>query len=251
MDFNHRIEKAVSTSRLAPYRAQASSLKNAWALYRWNIELSAAVAPLAADLEVTLRNTIHDQLAAYFGRTDWWAANTLHLDDTTNAMLTEVVKKYQKKIAQGTVGPGRVVADATLGIWVQLLSRGGHSALGRSIDYETRLWRPALRFGFSTGTFTPSGRLRRPARADVHRRAAQFQRLRNRAAHHEPILNGIRPTGTDTPVPLMDVWAQSVELLAWMCPDLAELHQTNGTLPELLLNRPPARSSAEAAQSVG
>ena len=38
-----------------------------------------------------------------------------------------------------------------LGVWVHLLGRGGHSALGRAIDYETRLWRPALRFGFSTG----------------------------------------------------------------------------------------------------
>ena len=239
MDFNHRIERAISSSRLAPYRAQASSRENAWALYRWNIELSAAVAPLAADLEVTLRNTIHDQLSAHLGRTDWWAANSLQLDDTTNAMLTEVVKKYQKKIAQGTVGPGRVIADATLGVWVQLLSRGGHSTLGRAIDYETRLWRPALRFGFSTGSFTPSGRPRRPSRADVYYRAAIFQRLRNRAAHHEPILNGIRPQGSNTPVPLMDVWEQSVELLGWMCPDLADWHRTKGALPMMLRNRPP------------
>ena len=240
VDVNHRIEKAVSTSRLAPYRAQTSSMKNAWALYRWNIELSAAVTPLAADLEVTLRNTIHDHLSAHFGRTDWWAANSLQLDDTTNDMLTEVVKRYQKKITKGTVGPGRVVADATLGVWVQLLSRGGHSALGRAIDYETRLWRPALRFGFSTGSFTPSGRPRRPPRAEVYHRAATFQRLRNRAAHHEPILKGIRPPGSNTPVPLIDVWEQSVELLAWMCPDLADWHQTNGALPTILRNRPSA-----------
>ena len=240
VDFNHRIEKAISTARLAPYVAQTSSVEGGWALYRWNIELAAAVAPLVADLEVTLRNTINDQLSAHFGRTDWWAANSLQLDDVTNDMLTEVVQRYQKRIAKGTVGPGRVVADATLGVWVQLLSRGGHSALGRAIDYETRLWRPALRFGFSTGTFTPTGRPRRPARADVYHRAALFQRLRNRAAHHEPILNGIQPAGANTSVPLIDVWEQSVELLAWMCPDLADWHRRNGPLPVILRNRPRA-----------
>ena len=38
-------------------------------------------APNAADLEVTRRNTIHDLMAARFGREDWWASPTLLLDD--------------------------------------------------------------------------------------------------------------------------------------------------------------------------
>ncbi len=239
VDFNYRVEQAISTPRLSTYRALTSSKEQAWALYRWNIKLAAAIAPLAADLEVTLRNTIHDRLTDHFGRADWWAAASLQLDDITNDMLTQVVKRHQKKIAKGTVGHGRVVADTTLGVWVNLLSRGGHSALGRAIDYETKLWRPALRFGFSTGTFTPSGRERRPARAEVHRRAALFQLLRNRAAHHEPILNGIRPSGGSARIPLIDVWGQTVELLAWMCPDLARWHQQNAALPCILRQRPP------------
>ena len=51
------------------------------------------------------------------------------LDDVTNEMLTDVVRKDQKKLARGTVDPGRVIADATLGVWVHLLSRGGRGAL--------------------------------------------------------------------------------------------------------------------------
>lgn len=240
MEFNHRVEQAISTPRLTTYRARAFSDEQAWALYRWNIELAAAIAPVAADLEVTLRNTIHDRLSEHFGRADWWASTSLHLDDVTNDMLTEVVKKHQKNIAKGTIGPGRVVADSTLGVWVHLLGRGGHSALGRAIDYETKLWRPALRFGFSTGTSTPSGRERRPTRIDVHRRAALFQRLRNRTAHHEPIFGGIRSPGSGTLVPLADVWDQSVELLQWMCPDLADWHRRNSTLPGIPRRGSPA-----------
>ena len=151
VEFNHQVERAISTPRLGTYRSEASSDDHAWALYRWNIHLAAAVVPLAADLEVTLRNTIHDRLTNHFDRPDWWASTSLLLDDVTAEMLTEVVRKHQKEIIKRTVGPGKVIADTTLGVWVHLLGRGGHSALGRAIDYETRLWRPALRFGFSTG----------------------------------------------------------------------------------------------------
>jgi len=238
VEFNHRIEEAISTPRLSTYRSQASANDDAWALYRWNIELAAAITPLAADLEITLRNTIHDRLTNYLGRSDWWASTSLLLDDITGEMLTNVVRKHQKKITKGTVGPGKVVADTTLGVWVHLLGRGGHSALGRTIDYETTLWRPALRFGFSTGTFTPSGRERRPTRADVHHRAALFQRLRNRVAHHEPILNGITAPGTSTRVPLREVWDLSIELLRWISPDLADLHHSQARLPTTIRQKP-------------
>ena len=240
VEFNHQVERAISTPRLDTYRSEASSDDHAWALYRWNIHLAAAVAPLAADLEVTLRNTIHDRLTDHFERPDWWASTSLLLDDVTAEMLTEVVRKHQKEIAKSKVGPGKVIADTTLGVWVHLLGRGGHSALGRAIDYETRLWRPALRFGFSKGTFTPAGRERRPTRAEVYHRAALFQRLRNRAAHHEPIFNGVQIPGSTTVVAVRDVWDRSLDLLAWMSPDLADLHQEHSAMPGLLQNRPQA-----------
>ena len=240
VEFNHQVERAISTPRLGTYRCEASSDDHAWALYRWNIHLAAAVVPLAADLEVTLRNTIHDRLTDHFDRPDWWASTSLLLDDVTAEMLTEVVRKHQKEIIKRTVGPGKVIADTTLGVWVHLLGRGGHSALGRAINYETKLWRPALRFGFSKGAFTPSGRERRPTRAEVYHRAALFQRLRNRAAHHEPIFNGVQIPGSTTVVAVSDVWDRSLELLAWMSPDLAELHREHSAMPDLLQNRPQA-----------
>ena len=162
------------------------------------------------------------------------------LDDVTAEMLTTVVRKHQKEIAKGKIGPGKVIADTTLGVWVHLLGRGGHSALGRAVDYETRLWRPALRFGFSKGTFTRAGRQRRPTRADVHYRAALFQRLRNRAAHHEPIFNGVQGPDPTTVIAVGDVWGRSLELLAWMSLDLADLHREHSAMPDLLQNRPHA-----------
>ena len=62
---------------------------------------------------MTLRNTIHDRLTDHFGRADWWASTSLLLDDITAEMLTEVVRKHQRKIARGICGPGKVIADTT------------------------------------------------------------------------------------------------------------------------------------------
>ena len=239
MGFNQNLERAISAPRMSTYRRVAANDDHAWALYRWNVELGAAVGPLVADLEVALRNAIHEQLCVRFGREDWWASKDLILDDITAKMLAEVVQKHHKDIVAGKVGPSKVVANATLGVWVHLLGRGGHSALGRTIDYETRLWRPALRFAFSTGTFTKSGRERRPVRAQVHSRAALFQRLRNRIAHHEPIWNGIRHPVTNDWVDLVDVWEKVVELLDWISIDLSQWHRNNNLLIKVYNLRPP------------
>lgn len=235
---NSAVEQAISTARLATYRRVTSDDASAWALYRWNIELSAAWLPLMADTEVALRNAIHSQLAAHFGRSDWWANERLVLDDQTAETLVAVVRDHQKKIAQGTVGAGKVVADLMFGAWVLLLGKGGRSALGRSIDYEANLWRPTLRFAFATGTTTRTGRPRRPTQEQVHRRAANVQRLRNRVAHHEPIFDGIKSPGSRTVVPLLDVWDETIELLGWLCPDLAELHRVERRIPDLVARRP-------------
>lgn len=222
--FNPSIEVAVSTSRFATYRALALDDNHAWALYRWNLSFVEAFSELGCDVEVTLRNTIHDQLTSYFKREDWWASTTLSLDDVTAETLANVVERHQKRLAKGQIGAGKVIADLMLGTWVMLLGRGGRSALGRAIDYEANLWRPAIRLGFATGTTTPKGRIRRPTRDAVHVRASNFQRLRNRSAHHEPIFNGVKQAGTNDYVPLDILWTESLELLRWMAPQLAAEH---------------------------
>ncbi len=235
---SNELEKAVSRPRLETYRRIAADDATAWALYRWNLELSAAWLPLMADTEVALRNGIHLQLTALLGRADWWASDRLVLDDQTAENLVAVVREHQKKIAKGTVGAGKVVADLMFGTWVMLLGKGGRSSLGRSIDYEANLWRPSLRYAFATGTTTRTGRPRRPTQEQVHRRSANLQRLRNRVAHHEPIFNGIKAPGTNTLVPLLTVWDETVELLNWLCPEIAELHRNERRVPQIYARRP-------------
>jgi hypothetical protein len=139
LTFNPGYEPAVSAARLATYRAISQDDDHAWALYRWNIDLAAAFTALACDIEVTLRNTIHQQMTQRFERDDWWASNDLVLDDITTETLASVVQRHKKRLAKGSIGPGKIIADLMLGTWVMLLGRGGTSALGRAIDYETNL----------------------------------------------------------------------------------------------------------------
>lgn len=238
MVFNTAVESAISKARFDRYRAIATSDEHAWELYRWNQDLVSALGPLFGDLEVALRNTIHTQLTDRFGREDWWASTSLVLDDDTSTAIGEVVWRHRKKLADGSFGPGKVIADLTLGTWQMLVSKGGHSRIGKAIDYDRHLWRPALRKGFALGTLTPKGRERRPTREAVHARVSLFQRLRNRAAHHEVIFEGIPELGTSKIVPLLEVWNLSIELLAWICPELAIAQRSADRLPLTLSRRP-------------
>jgi Abi-like protein len=234
VSYNRSFETAFSLARFGTYRAIARNDDHAWELYRWNLALVAALTPLHADLEVVVRNAIDTQLAMHFNRADWWASNDLVLDDDTTRALSKVVAKHQRNVVAGKVGPGRVIADLTLGTWVSLLSKGGRSSLGRAVDYETHLWRPALRHGFSNG-------LRNPTRDDVHRRLALYRDLRNRCAHHEPIFDGVRTPGSSTGTPktaLANVWEQALEVVDWISPELAQHHRSHHDLTGVLNSRP-------------
>ena len=160
------------------------------------------------------------------------------LDDATDESIRRVVERFRKPLSRGKIGPGKIVSELTFGTSVMLLGRGGSSILGRTVDYETRLWRPALRLGFSRGTHTPAGHLRRPPHSDVYTRASNLSRFRNRVAHHEPPFNGVKVRGTTTMVDVTTLWDEPLQLLGWMSPELEALHRADNRVPLLLAARP-------------
>lgn len=246
--FTTDIERVLSRERLTTYRAFASDDASAWRLYRRNLGLGAALYPLLSDVEVALRNTVHQQLSKHFGRTDWWADAAIVLDEVTSETMQSTVDR----LARGRLGNprhGRVIAETNLGVWVSLLGRGGRTRSGQAVSYETRLWRPALRHGFSKPAIAPANGVRRPSRRDVHRRARVLQRLRNRVAHHEPIFNGVPIPGGQGRVALAQVWSDTVELLEWMCPDLASLHRRDRRVPDVLKSHTPLISGGRISSS--
>lgn len=233
----------VSPERFRTYQAATATDVEAWALYEWNRAASATLAPLVGDLEIALRNTIHNRLSARYGRADWWAEPSLRLDDVTASMIVKALKtdRNARKLAKGQIHAGKIVAEVTLGAWVRMLGTGGTTDLGRPVDYEGRLWRPVLRGGFAKPGLNANGKQRRPQRREVHDRAQLLHRLRNRCAHHEPIFAGVLQPGTKTRVPLRDVVDASLELLGWMSPQLEAHHRDAGTVHAMITATPERR----------
>lgn len=163
------LRAVASGERLEPYLASCADDRFAAVrLYAWNIQVSAAFqAPLGC-LEVACRNAMCRRLSNLFDRDDWWRSPRVLLHRTAQRMVDDAELEIRRRGEPAT--PGRTVAGLPFGFWVSLLGSG--------TDYETRLWRPALRHAFPGY----NGR-----RAPLHRELNETRKLRNRIAHHEPI----------------------------------------------------------------
>jgi hypothetical protein len=161
--------RAFSPGRMEPYvRFSGGLLEPAFRLYAWNVEVSSAFAGPLHCLEIVLRNAMHRALSAYFSKEDWWNHSRILLHKTAIQSIDAANDKL-RRLAKG-VTADRMVAELSLGFWVALLGKG--------LNYETRLWRPALRSAFPLYT---------GQRAALHEELETVRRLRNRISHLEPI----------------------------------------------------------------
>lgn len=164
------LEAAISSERLARYIQLANgNTEAALEKYVFNTRLSEAFYTPLQGLEVTLRNAIHRKLCDAFG--DGWydgGVACLHYP------LTEMINKARASLRQDNkpIEAGRMVAELSFGFWVTILGP----------KYETPLWRPVLRHAFPH-------RPPRQERKEVQGALNAVRRLRNRVAHHEPILH--------------------------------------------------------------
>lgn len=162
------VEAALSLERFARYVAWAEGHREgAVALYTLNTRVSEALyVPLQA-LEVALRNRIHTVMVQAHGP-GWFQPEAGHVTDRQ----AEQVRTAIAELTQGgkPIEDGRVVAALTFSFWT--------SMFGREQD---DLWKRSLhRIATRDGRFL--------ARKDFTTRLTQIRLLRNRIAHHEPIL---------------------------------------------------------------
>jgi hypothetical protein len=149
----------LSRPRIDGYlAASAGNVDAAVALYRWNVEVSAAFAVPLHWAEMGFRNALHSRLAALFGRDDWW--EPAPLDANGHRKVAEARAVLRR------LGKDPAVSDSVVGFWVSLLAS----------RYHRTFWMPALWRGFP-------GR----SRQDVHADYLHLLQLRNRISHGEPI----------------------------------------------------------------
>ena len=162
------IEDTLSIERFATYLAWASGDRDrAVDLYTLNTKLSECLyAPLHM-LEVSLRNRIHLVMSEASG--DRWFDRP---ECQANRYQADMLAKATETLAAGKdAAPGAIVAALTFGFWTAMLGAEYENL------WQTRLHRIAKR---SDGKGLK--------RKDLSRPLTQIRLLRNRIAHHEPIL---------------------------------------------------------------
>jgi len=181
---NAALERSISTERLSRYSAEKGNLSDALSLYERNTRLAESLHTSLQNLEICLRNTLHREMATAYGA-DWLTSNRAPLAPHSASRIVE----GQKQLTTKSASIGSLIAELKFSFWVGLLAK----------QYDSTLWRKALRAGF------PNVQGRRDG---VYNRLNAIRRFRNRVAHHEPIYDKCQ-----------QMHLEIVEAIGWMCSD--------------------------------
>jgi hypothetical protein len=181
------LERWLSPPRLERYlQAAGGNRERALRLYDWNARISAALLRDLAHFEVALRNAYDGALVAATptGSIHWTFASaavfqpvyrTKRMRDGStqradiNRKPREILDAAVAVAGGSSASPGKVIANLSFGFWRYLSSKA----------HEKTLWVPYLHTAFSPKT----------NRVDVDARVGRLHGLRNRVAHHEPLLS--------------------------------------------------------------
>ena len=185
-------EATLSLERFARYLEwRSGDHARALELYALNTQLSEALYTPLQVLEITLRNRIHTVLTeARHER--WFGDDGFLLLEHQSCQITEAAERVGER---RDPTPGRVVAALTFSFWAAMLGN----------RYE-ELWQKTLhkiaRREDGKGL----------ARKDFSRPLSPIRALRNRVAHHEPIVQWDLPKH----------YKKILQLIRWLSPAAAE-----------------------------
>jgi hypothetical protein len=164
-----QLEEALSLERFSRYLVwSAGDRDRALELYGLNTRLSEALYTPLQMLEVALRNRIHSVLSAA-RQPRWFGEGSFLAVAHQNEQVAEAIAELARDGKDPT--PGRVVAALTFSFWTTMLGT----------PYEN-LWQTDLH---RIGRREDGKGLRRK---DLSSPLTPIRLLRNRIAHHEPIL---------------------------------------------------------------
>lgn len=218
-------------------------------LYVWNRDLSVAFLGDIAILEVALRNAMHDAATNAWG-THWYADIQVPLDERTLSQITSSWKHLHKSVtkrADDADVPGRLIAQCMFGVWTNLLDSGSYVGEGprrRQIDYDDH-WHAAFKSAFPGGKAEAKA-LRKATTSSlpnftrdwVHGVCKAVNDLRNRVAHHEPLINGFPLNGQKARMSPAEGHEQCMLLARLIDRDLAKWLSSNSSVSSLLDGRP-------------
>jgi Abi-like protein len=203
------MEQALSLERFGRYLDWAEGNRaRAIELYTLNARLSESLYIPLQMLEVALRNRIHAVMTEARHEA-WFQDAEFLLGERQPDQLAKAIEDVRANRRDPT--PGRIVATLTFSFWTSMFGK----------DYET-LWQTTLHRIASR----PGGKGLK--RKDFSAPLAPIRSLRNRIAHHEPIIMWDLPRH----------YSKIVELTGWLSPPAAEWCAAHSRFPEV---HPPER----------
>jgi hypothetical protein len=172
----HDLEKILSKKRLSIYyNLFPTSKEKAIEYYKLNTQISESLYPLLSNLEIALRNAIHNSFTIHFKSADWFLQfNQPPLLDQTN------IAKRKILAANKLLTTDKVVAELTFGFWTALFNK----------QYAKDLWKP-LMYAF------PLLHTINKRRDKISYKLNQIRKFRNRIFHYEPICNDLNALFTN------------------------------------------------------
>jgi hypothetical protein len=124
---------AISPARLATYlQATDGDVSKALRLYRWNQDIAGSFLRPLCNLEVTLRNSLVDQLEQLTKPRQWWEHGALGQDPKSRRKLADAMGRL--RFARRPLSRDTLVAEMMFGFWVGLLDS----------QFDRALWRRGL-----------------------------------------------------------------------------------------------------------
>ena len=167
------IEFHVSPARLSPFLDLADGNRTrAIELYEWNVRMAGAFHELLSDVEVIIRNAWSRQLMEYSlertGESDW----TKTLPDLLGGPIAGDIERAEKRLRNKgkQANLDSLTAEMTLAFWKYLFAK----------RFRSTLWPAAGKRAFPGAG--PNGI------ESMSRWMAQVYEVRNRVAHHEPLI---------------------------------------------------------------
>jgi hypothetical protein len=203
-----------STERLTKYLEETENDQaSAMRLYSWNIAMSAALYGPIQAVEVSLRNAFDQQLTTRFG-VDWWCQPRFLMTDFIRRKIEGARRHLLNE--RKSIDKPHVIAALTFGFWAGLTGKGARNR------HDMFIWRPALHRAFDRRLLLD--------RATVYKELSGIRGLRNRVAHHEPLIR-------------LDVALEYDRLrrvLLWVAPAMIPWVDHHSRVTEVLSARPMA-----------
>jgi hypothetical protein len=196
------IADCLSRDRLSKYLIRTGGdIQRALGLYVWNQEVGASLTVTLSQLEVCLRNQVARALADAYGPT-WPSVPKFRHN---HVEVRQELEKAESRIIKPMPSPSDIIAATDFNLWRELCKPA----------YAGVFW--AKRISLAFPHVTVPGKEREILIA-VHRKVDLLLKLRNRIAHHEPIIGS---NWEKIGAKLADRHGDAIELLQWMNPDFA------------------------------